>query len=161
MLDFYDRFEEGVFSIKRRDVVELGALTAFIWGTEALRLLLVIEALGFNDLHLGISGVFFVALAASLLTAIPLTPAGFGVVEAGVIGILTVIYGVPPTEATAIALVDRAISVLSVIVLGSIAYVLSPKTKGGHVREAGEPHRRSRPGAKDDAMAAEAAQGHR
>ena len=132
VLDFYDRFEEGVFSIKRRDVVELGALTAFIWGTEALRLVLVIEALGFNDLHLGISGArFFVALAASLLTAIPLTPAGLGVVEAGVIGILTVIYDVPPTEATAIALVDRAISVLSIIVLGSIAYILSPKTKGG------------------------------
>jgi uncharacterized protein (TIRG00374 family) len=131
VLDLYDRFEEGVFSIKRRDVLELGVLTACIWGTEALRLLLVIAALGFGDLHMGISGIFFVALAASLLTAIPLTPAGLGVVEAGVITILTVIYGVPPTEATAIALVDRAISVLSVIILGSIAYVLSPKTKGG------------------------------
>ena len=36
----------------------------------------------------------------------------------------------PPTEALAIALVDRAISVLSIIILGSIAYVLSSKTKG-------------------------------
>jgi uncharacterized membrane protein YbhN (UPF0104 family) len=50
------------------------------------------------------------------------------------VGILTGIYGVPLTEATAIALVDRAISVLSIIVLGGIAYVLSPKTKG--MREA-------------------------
>lgn len=130
VVEFYDRFEEGVFSIQRRDVWRLAVLTACIWGTEALRLLLVVEALGFRDLHLGISGAFFVALAASLLTAIPLTPAGLGVVEAGVISILTVIYGVPITEATVIALVDRSISVLSVIVLGSIAYIVSPKTKG-------------------------------
>jgi len=131
VVDFYDRFEEGVFSIKRQDIWRIGLLTVLIWSTEAVRLLLVVAALGFADVHLGISGAFFVALAASLLTAIPLTPAGLGVVEAAVITILTVIYKVPVTEATAIALVDRAISVVSVTVLGSIAYVLSPKTKGG------------------------------
>ena len=47
----------------------------------------------------------------------PLTPAGLGVVEAGVVGVLTVVYGVPLTEAIAIALVDRVISVFSIIVL--------------------------------------------
>ena len=72
----------------------------------------------------------FVALSASLLTAVPLTPGGLGIVEAGIVGILTGIYGVPVTEATAIALLDRAISVLSIIILGSIAYVVSTKTKG-------------------------------
>ena len=46
-------------------------------------------------------------------------------------GLLTVVYQADPNEAAAIALVDRAISVLSVIVLGFIAYLLSPKTKGG------------------------------
>ena len=34
------------------------------------------------------------------------------------------------TEALAISLVDRAISVLSVIVVGGIAYVFSNKTRG-------------------------------
>jgi hypothetical protein len=52
-------------------------------------------------------------------------------VEAGIVGLLTVVYGADANEAAAIALVDRAISVLSVIVLGFIAYLLSPKTKGG------------------------------
>jgi hypothetical protein len=131
VVEFYDRFEEGVFSIRRGDVWKLGVLTVAVWSTEAVRLIFVMLALGFSDLNLGISGAFFVALAASLLTAIPLTPAGLGVVEAGVITILTVIYRVPLTEATAIALLDRAISVLSVIVLGSIAYLLSSKTKAG------------------------------
>jgi uncharacterized protein (TIRG00374 family) len=72
-----------------------------------------------------------VALISSLLTAIPFTPAGLGIVEGGVVYILTSLYGATPTEAGAIVLVDRAISVLSIIIFGSIAYVLSSKTKGG------------------------------
>ena len=44
--------------------------------------------------------------------------------------ILTSLYGATPTQAAAIVLVDRAISVLSVIIFGSITYVVSDKTKG-------------------------------
>ncbi|HUG49316.1 MAG TPA: lysylphosphatidylglycerol synthase transmembrane domain-containing protein [Candidatus Limnocylindria bacterium] len=138
LLEFYDRFEEGVFAINPRQVPYLALLTVLIWSTEALRLFLVIEALGFTDVQLGISGVFFVALAASLLTAIPFTPAGLGIVEAGVVGILTIIYGVDPTHAFAITIVDRAISVLSIIILGGIAYILSAKTKVGPPRPAAD-----------------------
>jgi uncharacterized protein (TIRG00374 family) len=105
-------------------------LTLLIWTTEAIRLLFVTYALGF-EISLGISGAFFVALVASLLTAVPFTPAGLGIVEAGIVGLLTVVYQADPNEAAAIALVDRSISVLSVIALGFIAYLLSPKTKGG------------------------------
>jgi len=131
LLEFYDRFEEGVFALNPRQVPLVAVITALIWATEAMRLLLVIEALDFTDVHLGISGAFFVALSASLLTAIPFTPAGLGIVEVGVIGILTVIYGIDPTNAAAITLVDRAISVLSVVVLGLIVYIFSGKTKSG------------------------------
>jgi glycosyltransferase 2 family protein len=131
VMEFYERFEEGVFAINPRQIPFLALLTALIWATEAMRLYLVIQALGFGDVHLGISGAFFVALAASLLTAIPFTPAGLGIVELGIVGILTVIYGVDGTSAAAITIVDRAISVLSIIALGSVAYVLSSKTKGG------------------------------
>lgn len=131
LLEFYERFEEGVFAINPRQIPFLAVLTALIWATEALRLFLVIAALGFTDVHLGISGAFFVALAASLLTAIPFTPAGLGIVELGVVGILTVIYGVDGTNAAAITIVDRAISVLSIVAIGSVVYLLSAKTKGG------------------------------
>jgi uncharacterized protein (TIRG00374 family) len=129
VLELYDKFEEGVFSLDRRKVPLIAFLTALIWSTEALRLLFVVEAMGFH-ISLGISGAFFVALVASLLTAVPFTPAGLGIVEAGVVGLLTVIYQANPTEAAAIVLVDRAISVLSVVLLGFLAYVLSPKTRG-------------------------------
>ncbi len=131
ILELYDRFEEGVFgALGWRALPRLLVVTGLVWMTESLRLWLVVQALGFPDVSLGISGAVFVALIGSLLTAVPLTPAGLGIVEAGIVGVLTVAYGVPLAEATAIALLDRVISVFSVIVLGSIAYALSPKPRG-------------------------------
>jgi len=131
ILELYDRFEEGVFaSIGMRALPRLIVLTGLIWATEAMRLYLVVQALGLPNVHLGISGAFFVALSASLLTAVPLTPAGIGFVEGGVVGLLTIIYNVAPNDALAITLVDRTISVLSIIILGSIVYAVSPKRRG-------------------------------
>jgi uncharacterized protein (TIRG00374 family) len=131
VLELYERFEEGVFgAIALRQLPYLGGLTISIWMTEALRLFFVVHALNFADVELGLSGAVFVALIGSLLTAVPLSPAGLGIVEAGVVGVLTVAYGVPLAEATAIALLDRVISVFSVIVLGSIAYLVSSKPRG-------------------------------
>jgi uncharacterized protein (TIRG00374 family) len=131
ILELYDRFEEGVFgAIAFRQLPILGGLTVAIWMTEALRLFFVVQALRFADVELGLSGAVFVALIGSLLTAVPLSPAGLGIVEAGVVGVLTVAYGVPLAEATAIALLDRVISVFSIIVLGSIGYLVSSKPRG-------------------------------
>ena len=79
---------------------------------------------------MGLSGAVFVALIGSLLTAVPLSPAGLGIVEAGIVGVLTVAYGIPLAEATAIALLDRVISVFSIIVLGTIGYLVSSKPRG-------------------------------
>ena len=131
VLELYDKFEEGVFSsIGLRHLPRLVILTGLIWATEAMRLYLVVQAFNLPGVHLGISGAFFVALAGSLLTAVPLTPAGIGIVEAGVVGLLTIVYGVAPNDALAITIVDRAISVLSIIALGSIAYAISGKRRG-------------------------------
>ena len=131
ILEFYDRFEEGVFgALKMHQLPGLGLLSVAIWMTEALRLYFVVLALGFPGVELGISGAVFVALIGSLLTAVPLSPAGLGIVEAGIVGVLTLVYGVPLPEATAIALLDRVISVFSVIILGSVLYVVSPKPRG-------------------------------
>ncbi len=135
MLEFYDRFEQGVFgALDRRQLPVLGMLSVAIWMTESLRLFFVVKALGFPDVELGISGAVFVALIGSLLTAVPLSPAGLGIVEAGVVGVLTLVYNVPLPEATAIALLDRVISVFSVIVFGSIVYLVSGKPRGRGIR---------------------------
>jgi uncharacterized protein (TIRG00374 family) len=131
IVEFYDRFEEGVFgALVVRQLPFLGVLTGTIWMTEAFRLFLVIQAFGFTDVQMGISGAVFVALIGSLLTAVPLSPAGLGIVEAGIVGVLTVAYGIPLAEATAIALLDRVISVFSIIVLGTIGYLVSSKPRG-------------------------------
>ena len=130
-LELYDRFEEGVFgAIAIRQLPLLGGLTGSIWMTEALRLFMVVQAFGFTDVSLGLSGAVFVALIGSLLTAVPLSPAGLGIVEAGIVGVLTVAYGVPLAEATAIALLDRVISVFSIIVLGTAGFFVSSKPRG-------------------------------
>ncbi len=129
VVELYDLFEEGMFSMDRRTLPVIVVVTGLIWTTEALRLLFVIEAMPFNVM-VGVSGAFFIALIASLLTAIPLTPAGLGLADGGMVFILHNVYNVPQTEAVAIVLVDRAISVLSVIIVGGIAYVFSSKTRG-------------------------------
>jgi glycosyltransferase 2 family protein len=131
IIELYDRFEEGVFgAIASNGLPLLIVNTVLIWGTESLRLYLVVQALHFPNVELGLSGAVFVALIGSLLTAVPLSPAGLGIVEAGVVGVLTAAYGVPLPEATAIALLDRVISVFSIIVLGSIVYLVSKKPGG-------------------------------
>ncbi len=128
----WDRFHEGSMgAISVRSVPVILVITAGIWLLEGARLYFVIRALDLPDVGLGISAAVFVALAAALLTAIPLTPAGFGFVEAGIIGTLA-LYGIVEEPATAVALTDRALTVLTVIVLGGILYAFSHKIRRAH-----------------------------
>lgn len=128
----WDRFHEGsTGAITVRSVPVILVITAGIWLLEGARLYFVIRALGLPDVGLGISASVFVALAAALLTAIPLTPAGFGFVEAGIIGALY-LYGVPGEPAAAVAVTDRALTVLTVIILGGILYAFSRKIRRAH-----------------------------
>jgi uncharacterized protein (TIRG00374 family) len=130
--DFYERFEEGVFgSVGLRGLPLLGVMTGLIWATEAMRLYLVVQALGFSEIHLGFSGAMFVALIGSLLTTIPFTPGGLGIVEGGMAVVLKGVFNATNGHALAIILIDRTISVFSIVVFGSIAYVLSSKPRGG------------------------------
>jgi uncharacterized protein (TIRG00374 family) len=128
----WDRFHEGSMgALTPRSVPVILALTVAIWLLEGARLYFVIRALHLPEVGLGISSSVFVALAAALLTAIPLTPAGFGFVEAGIIGVLF-IYGVKEEPAAAVALVDRGLSIGTVIILGGILYAFSTKVRRAH-----------------------------
>jgi uncharacterized protein (TIRG00374 family) len=130
--DLYARFHEGsTGALTARSLPVIGAFTVAIWLFEGLRLFFVIRALDLPDANLGISPSLFVALAGSLLTAIPLTPAGVGFVEAGIVGLLA-LYGVVGEPALAVALTDRAISILTVIILGGIVYAFSSKVRRAH-----------------------------
>jgi uncharacterized protein (TIRG00374 family) len=131
VLELYERFEEGVFgAVGLRHLPILVVITGLIWLTEGMRLYIVVLSFGFSDVEIGLSGAIFVALIGSLLTAIPLSPAGLGFAQAGVIGVLTVVYKIPLAEATAITILDWVISVLSIIVFGAVLYVVSPMPRG-------------------------------
>jgi uncharacterized protein (TIRG00374 family) len=96
-------------------------LSLLIWFTEIGRLTFVIQSLNI-DTNLSLSVVIFVTLAASILTAIPLTPGGLGVVEPGILGLL--IISLPRSEALSIVLLDRSISYLSILFVGGLLFLL-------------------------------------
>jgi uncharacterized protein (TIRG00374 family) len=118
-------FREGVLH-SFRALPFAGALTLIIWGAEAMRLMFVLWALG---LELPASGIVFVAVATSLLTTVPLTPAGFGFVEIAMVYVLTEGFGLSQSSAVAVAVLDRAVSVFSVIVVGAIVYARSARSE--------------------------------
>ncbi len=123
----YGGFEAGTLgSLKPRSLPVLFGLTALVWMGESLRLFLVIEAMG--GLHLGLPAIIFVALASSLLTTIPATPGGLGLVETGIIGVLiSPLFSVAPVMATAVALLDRVINYWSIVVFGFILFLVSKR----------------------------------
>ena len=86
------------------------------WLMEVLRLWLVVESL---DISMGLSLLVLVAVGNSLLSTIP-TPGGVGAVEPGMSALLLI--GVNRPEAAAITLCDRAITYLSVLVIGGLIF---------------------------------------
>ncbi len=123
----YTLFEEGTLgSLRPRALPLLFLLTTAIWMAESMRLFFVIEAMG--GLQLGLPAIIFVALASSLLTTVPATPGGLGLVEGGIIGVLiSPLFGVMKVSAGAAALLDRVINYWSIVVFGLILFLLSKR----------------------------------
>ena len=132
--ELWVRFQEGSTGVlNQRSVPVILALSIVIWLLEGARLYFVIRALDLPEVGLGISASVFVALAAALLTAVPFTPAGVGIVELGIIGVLG-LYGVTEEPAAAVALVDRTLTIITVIIFGGILYAFSRKVRRAHSR---------------------------
>lgn len=126
----YGRFEEGTLHSFRQMPLVLG-YSIVAWLIESARLYLVVAALGLTGISLPI--VLLTAIAASILTSIPGTPAGLGVVEGTIITVLVLAgrLGLAPgmTEglAASIAILDRTISYWSLVLFGLVAYLLTKK----------------------------------
>jgi len=106
-----------------------------IWIGESLRLAAVAAALGLFVVNpaagqIGIASTIFVALVSAVLTVVPFTPAGIGIVEAGMVGILVALFGFSPESAITLALLDRLVGVGSLIVGGGALFALSPYRRG-------------------------------
>lgn len=118
----YSKFEHGILrSLRPRSVPALLLFTGIIWLLEGLRLYCVAAAL---NLTLPLSVTLFIALASSLLTTIPFTPAGLGVVESAVVTVL-LWFKVDSPTAFSVSLLDRVISYWSIVVLGLVIYLIS------------------------------------
>lgn len=88
------------------------------WVCEVARFYFVAQALG---LDMALSIAMFAALANAILSTAPI-PGGFGLVETGLIGIL-LLTGVSDTDAFTLTVLDRAISWVGIVILGSIPFV--------------------------------------
>ncbi|MDI3341062.1 MAG: lysylphosphatidylglycerol synthase transmembrane domain-containing protein [Sphaerobacter sp.] len=115
----YLRVEQGLLGSFGRVPTVLG-LTAVIWLMEGARLYFVSLAIGAS---LSIAAAIFIALLASLLTVVPVTPAGLGFVELGIVGSLTLL-GMLEQTAASVALLDRVVAYWSVILVGAVLYVI-------------------------------------
>lgn len=124
----YSRFEHAALRSFRPAILpQLILLTAGVWLLEGFRLFFVIESLGGQGLHLSLSAIIFVALMSSLLTALPLTPAGLGVIEGAVTVVLIKFFLVDEHLASAVTLLDRLINFWSIVLFGFILYIVSKR----------------------------------
>ncbi len=123
----YGNFEQAALRSFRPGILpRLILLTGGVWMLEGFRLFFVIEAFNAGGLELSLSAIVFVALASSLLTAMPLTPAGLGVVE-GTITVVLTFFGVNKNLGTAVTLLDRLINFWSIVIFGFILYLVSKR----------------------------------
>ena len=120
---------------RKGTLIAVTPYTVIIWGLQAARLGCVAVALGLFQVDpapgfLGISAVIFTALVSAVLSTIPFTPAGIGIVEAGSVGILISIFAMPPEAAIALTLLDRVIDIGSLMVGGGILFAVSLYPRG-------------------------------
>lgn len=136
LLRVYSSFEESALrSFQPKVLPRLVLLTGGVWLLEGFRLFFVIEALHMHGLTLPLGVIIFVALASSLLTAIPFTPAGLGVVEGAVTAVLVIFLPMSTAAqvesstslALAVTFLDRIINFWSIVVFGFVLYLFSKR----------------------------------
>ena len=114
----FHRFQSGTLgSMKQMPTVI--ALGGGAWLLEVARLYFVAQALG---LDVPLALIAIAALSAAILSTVPV-PGGVGFVESGIVGVLLLSLGRP--EAVSIALVDRSITLISVIAIGGVVFLIS------------------------------------
>ena len=131
----YSRLEHGVVDSFRGRLPWLVALSVAGWLLEGAALYATAAAVG---VPVSMAGALVVALAASLLSTVPITPAGLGFAEAGMVVMLGWL-GLDSAAATAVTLLFRGINYWSIVALGFVLYAFGG-ARGGLAEEGiGEP----------------------
>ena len=114
----YARLEHGIVGSFRR-LPLLVAYSVFGWLIEGATLYITAAAVG---APVSVAGALVVALTAALLTTVPITPAGLGFTETGMVLMLQGL-GLDTYTASAITLLFRIINYWSIVVFGFALYV--------------------------------------
>jgi len=115
----YARLQGAIFGALRRPALVLG-IGALLWLNDGLRVWFVARSLGAG---IPLTVAILVAVMGALLTIIPFTPAGLGVVELGVGSVLVGVLGVDPVVAGSIILLDRVVAYWSLLAVGAGLYL--------------------------------------
>lgn len=121
----YNHFQEGTLGSFRR-VPTLTALTVGVWACESLRFFFIALALNLvsgNLVHI-VAVALFIALGEALLTVVPFTSGGIGLVEGGMLAMIA-LFTTARSLAAAAILIDRTISLFSILVIGFIVFMIS------------------------------------
>ncbi len=119
LVGLYERFMQATFA-SLRHVPALVLITLALWLLEALRLWCVLGAIGAPR---PLAPVTFLALAAAVLTTLPITPGGLGTVEALYQQFLPHL-GISASAAASAAILDRIINYWFILVAGALYFVL-------------------------------------
>jgi glycosyltransferase 2 family protein len=123
--EHYNHFQEGTLGSFQR-LPALTGLTAGVWACEALRFFFIAMALnliGGDIVHI-VSAAFFIALGEALLTVVPFTGGGVGLVEGGMLAMIA-LFTNALNVATAAILLDRTISLFSILIFGAIVFMVA------------------------------------
>ncbi|WP_376793699.1 lysylphosphatidylglycerol synthase transmembrane domain-containing protein [Thermogemmatispora sp.] len=123
---YYEHLQGGILG-SFRHLPTLGLLTLAIWSCEALRFFFVVLALQLLQgplLHL-LAVALLIALVEALLTVIPFTGGGVGLVEGGMIAMIALFRPHATSLALAAIVLDRTISLLSILVIGFIVFFIA------------------------------------
>ena len=116
----YLHFQDGTLdSFRGGDMPKQVALGVLGWVMEVLRFYFVAQAMG---LEMAMSIAMFAALANAIMTTIPV-PGGLGFVETALITVLLLV-GLNHTDAFTLTILDRAISWLSIVGFGGLAFLV-------------------------------------
>jgi uncharacterized protein (TIRG00374 family) len=120
---FHGQFEmlhTAIFACLRRPVLPTG-ISLVMWTIDGIRLYVVAASLGAG---LSFPLALFVALMSALLTTLPITPGGLGVVEGAIVAVLALdAVGINETNGLSIAFMDRLIGYWSLVLIGLVLYV--------------------------------------
>jgi glycosyltransferase 2 family protein len=127
--EHYKHFQAGTLGSFKRVPILVG-LTFGVWACEALRfffIALALNLIGGNTLHI-VTAAFFIALGEALLTVVPFTGGGVGLVEGGMLAMISLFNrgtSAALSVSTAAILLDRTISLLSIIVIGFLVFMIA------------------------------------